>query len=321
MSSHGGPIPLEDDVAHSENFDSLINTGVIGGGSVPQDSEITAAFWGTDGSGWWNGSGTTFGSPSDGTSAANSARLISYGEHDFAERALGLGWRHEDGVNLSIGAQFQNSTGGTISTLDISYDGELWYHGAVAAVGDLTFDYSLNAASIRDTGATWSSVPGLDFTPPGQGVGEQFTPRDGNNSAQRVAGISGAISGLAIPPGATFFIRWSNSNSHGMGIDNFSITASTGDTPTVRNIAITDIVFDGADVTLIWDSSPGRLYAVQASKDLSANSWESFELDTEVESGGMSTMFTWPDGVVDPIVDPSTEDKLFFRAVDVGAAP
>lgn len=188
-----GPIQLNTGgTAHTENFDTLMNSGSTGGGSTPLNSEIlNAQFWtGTAGAdistGWWNGSGTSYGTATDGLNA-NSSRLLSLGANGAAERALGLGWRQDGGVNMTIGAQLQNATGGAITNLQITYDGEFWYHGALSARGDLTFDYSLNAASIRDTAATWIPVSALNFTPPGQGTGAQYTARDGNAAANRVA--------------------------------------------------------------------------------------------------------------------------------------
>lgn len=222
-SAMAGPISLTG-AAHTENFDTLMSSGGTGGGSIPIDAEIVnATFWGSTPSGWWNGAGTSYGTATSGLNG-NSSRLLSYGADGVAERALGLGWR--DG-GLAIGAQFQNTTGAAITQLDVVFDGELWYTGPAAMIGapgTLIFEYSTDATSLLDAGATWNAVTGLNFDAPSAGK-SQFTAYDGNLAANRVAGISDSITGLSIADNSTFFIRWSNSASHGAGIDNFSIQA------------------------------------------------------------------------------------------------
>ncbi len=204
---------------HTENFDTFLNTGSTGGGSIPIDAEIGAAFFsGTVSPGWWNGANTSFGTATSGAQA-NSNRLLSFGVDSVAERALGLGRNGQH----SIGAQFQNDTGASITQLDIRYDGETWYKGAAASTGFLDFEYSTNATSVLDGAATWTSVTALDYNP-NPVAGGQFSVRDGNDAANR-ATISSSITGLSIADTDTFFIRWSmQSNGHGLGIDNFSIT-------------------------------------------------------------------------------------------------
>ena len=222
--------------------------------------------------------------------------------------------------DLSIGAQFSNATGGTITRLDISFDGELWYTGPQAKVGEpdtLTFDFSTDATSVLDGAATWTPVAELNFTAPSDNR-SQFTFFDGNLDENRVAGISHIITGLNIAVGSTFFIRWSNSASHAVGIDDVSVTASSGGGPVSQEPAITDVTFDGADVTLTWESLPGRFYIVEASRDLEADAW--IEIDDGVPSGGVSTTLVFPEGALVLPVDPAAEDTLLFRVIDDGPA-
>lgn len=220
-SAMAGPISLTG-AGYTQDFDAFINSGGTGGGSVPIDAEIVnaAAFSGAIQPGWWNGSGTSYITATSGT-AGNSSRLNSYGVDGVAERALGLGWR--DG-GLAIGAQLQNDTGAAITQLDITYDGEVWYTGPAAGLGttdNLIFEYSTDATTVLDAGATWVPVASLNFDAPTAGQ-SQFTVVDGNAAANRVAGISDTIS-LNVAAGDTVFIRWSNTATAGMGIDNLSV--------------------------------------------------------------------------------------------------
>ncbi|MDZ8117803.1 Ig-like domain-containing protein [Pontiella sp. NLcol2] len=223
LSSLAGPIPLTGPT-HTETFDSLLTSGGSGGGSITPNAEIVnALFWtGTAGAdlstGWWANSAQTYGYACGGTVSANHSRVASFGSSDgAAERAFGLGFQAPGG----FGAQLQNNTGSNITQLAVSYDGEQWYRGNTT-VG-LAFEYSLDATSLMDAGATWIAVSQLDFTAPN--VLAMWTTGDGNLSANRVAGISHVISGLNIADGATFFIRWgADGTGNGLGIDNVSIT-------------------------------------------------------------------------------------------------
>lgn len=221
-----GPISLGTaGVAHTEDFNTLLTSGGSGGNTIFANTEIVnALFWtGTAGpdisTGWWANNNQAYGYASGGAVSANHSRVASFGSSDGdTERAFGLGFQAPGG----FGAQFQNNTGGAVTQLDIAYDGEQWYRGNVT-VG-LTFDYSLDATSLMDAGATWTTVSALDFVAPNT-LG-MWTTGDGNLAANREADISASITGLNISDGATFFIRWgADGTGKGLGIDNVSVTA------------------------------------------------------------------------------------------------
>ncbi|MGH9907231.1 MAG: Ig-like domain-containing protein, partial [Pyrinomonadaceae bacterium] len=173
-----------------------------------------------------------------GTGSGNAGDTYSFGAASNTERAFG---GLQSGTLIpTIGASFTNNTGGTITSLDISYTGEQWRIGNTLAARDdrLDFQYSLDATTLS-TG-TWTDVNALDFT---NIVKTALTagPLDGNNAANRIA-ISNSISGLSIANGATFFIRWTDFNAtgadDGLAVDDFSLTANgnPGDTaPMVNN--------------------------------------------------------------------------------------
>ncbi|HEX5823860.1 MAG TPA: ExeM/NucH family extracellular endonuclease, partial [Candidatus Limnocylindrales bacterium] len=84
-------------------------------------------------------------------------------------------------------------------------------------------------ASSLSTG-TWSDVDTLDFVAPVQGptIGALIGNADPNRTA-----ISSSITGLAIPDGTSFWIRWTDFNpagsDDGLGIDDLSISPTTAD--------------------------------------------------------------------------------------------
>ena len=98
----------------------------------------------------------------------------------------------------TIGASFVNNTGSTITSLAIAYTGEQWRCGQTGRGADqLIFQYSTDATALN-TG-TWTGVATLSFSSPNDATAGAL---DGNAAANRTA-ISGTITGLSIPGGAT----------------------------------------------------------------------------------------------------------------------
>src|SRR6185312_7343000 len=151
----------------------------------------------------------------------------SYGSTGATDRAFGT--LRVGTFSSTIGAPFSNTTGGTIDTLAISFIGEEWRRGAASAVRDrLDFEYSTNATSL--TTGTWTPVDALDFNSPL--ITTAVGAKNGNAAANRTA-VSFAITGLSIPSGATFWIRWTDFDRGGAGvaddglaIDDFTLTPS-----------------------------------------------------------------------------------------------
>ena len=153
--------------------------------------------------------------------------MYSYGAAASAERALG-GLR--SGTLIPVfGAFFTNNTGTTLTSLTLSYTGEQWRLGTAARTDRLDFQYSLNATSLA-TG-TWVDVDALDFTTPNTVT---TGAKDGNLTANQIA-ITSTITGLSIPNGATFYIRWNDVDASGaddgLAIDDFTVAATGGSGP------------------------------------------------------------------------------------------
>ncbi len=200
-------------LTYTQNFDTLASTGTSS--TVP----------------------TGFGFSETGTSARvnteytanngsdNTADTYSYGTTSSMERAFGS--VRSGTLTPIIGACFTNNTGGTINSLQITYDGEQWRLGALNREDRLDFQYSLNATSL--TTGTWIDVNTLDFVAPV--TTGTVGVLDGNAVANRTAGINSTISNLTIANGATFYIRYVDIDASmaddGLAIDNFSLTAST----------------------------------------------------------------------------------------------
>jgi hypothetical protein len=201
-----------------QNFDTLASSG---------KSKSLPAGW--DYLPFGGASGQYF--ADDGSSSQGG--LYSYGQIGSSDRALGTlrsggSGNQQSGDFAIFGANFQNSGGGSISRLNISYTGEEWRLGAQGRGPDrLQFQYSLNANGVGDKNATWINDPALDFlTPNLAGVGAH-----NGNLAVNQSQILGVISFLNIPQGSTFWVRWVDAvlphggPEDGLAIDDFSIAA------------------------------------------------------------------------------------------------
>lgn len=150
--------------------------------------------------------------------------MYSYGTTATTDRALG---QLRSGTLIPLfGAAFTNNTGSVITSITITYTGEEWRLGTAARTDQMNFEYSTNATDLV-TG-TWTNVAALNFVTPNTAT---TGAKDGNAAANRTV-ITNTISSLSIAPGATFFIRWNDTDASGaddgLSIDDFSISTTGG---------------------------------------------------------------------------------------------
>lgn len=179
--------------------------------------------------GWWlaetGTSASNDGAYRVGTGSSNAGDTYAFGTSGSTERALG-GVRSGTLVPV-VGAQFTNTTGATIGSLAVSYTGEQWRLGqntSGRAPDRLDFQVSVDATSL--TTGSWSDIDGLDLASPV--VAGTVGALNGNDAANQVA-VSGTVTGLAIPAGASFWIRWVDADlvpgaDDGLAIDGLSLT-------------------------------------------------------------------------------------------------
>lgn len=197
--------------AYAQNFNTLSNTA----GSTTNNLTITGWFMTESGGGARDNEQYAV-----DTGASNTGDTYSYGAAANTERALG-GLRTGTLIPL-FGACFTNNTGNTITSLNINYTGEQWRLGTEARTDTLNFEYSTNATDLV-TG-TWTARPALNFVTP---VTVTVGAKDGNAAANRTA-LSNSIPSLSIANGATFWIRWTDTDASGaddgLAVDDFELT-------------------------------------------------------------------------------------------------
>ena len=234
-------------VPYTQNFDTLPATG--------------SATWTNNSTipGWFHartGTGTTIVANNGSSNAGN---LYSYGCTDAnapcnvapnstTDRALGsLGSGNAAIGNLFWGVRLQNTTGSTITSLNVSYTGEQWRNSAAAAQ-TVSFSYLVGSptvtGSLAEFQAAGVAVPQLDFTSPV--TGGTAGALNGNLAANRVT-LTHSITGLNIPNGTEVMLRWSDPDhtgaDHGLAIDDFSVTAN-GTGPAQSSLSINDVSQD-----------------------------------------------------------------------------
>lgn len=214
--------------AVSQNFDTLSNTA----GSTTNNLTITGWFMTESGGGARDNEQYAV-----DTGGSNTGDTYSYGAAAATERALG-GLR--SGTLIPIfGSCFTNNTGVSLTSLRIDYTGEEWRLGTAARTDQINFEYSTNATDLV-TG-TWTGVSALNFVTP---VTATTGAKDGNNAANRTA-LTSTITSLSIANGATFWIRWTDTDASGaddgLAVDDFSLTPNPGGGPVTPNLSINDV--------------------------------------------------------------------------------
>jgi DNA/RNA endonuclease G (NUC1)/fibronectin type 3 domain-containing protein len=199
--------------AATQNFDTLSNTaGSTTNSALPTGWYITETGGGARDNEQY----------AVDTGGSTTGDIYSYGAAASTDRALGA---LRSGTLIPLfGAKYTNNTGATISSLVISYNGEEWRLGTAARTDQINFEYSTNATDLS-TG-TYTGVAALNFVTPDTAT---TGAKNGNAAADRTA-LSTTISGLSIPNGASFFIRWTDTDAtgadDGLAVDDFSLTAN-----------------------------------------------------------------------------------------------
>jgi len=171
------------------------------------------------------------------TGGSTTGDTYSYGAAGSTERALG-GLR--SGTLIPVfGASFTNNSGSTIASLAVIYTGEEWRLGTAARTDQINFEYSTNATDLI-TGS-WTGVPSLNFVT----LDTTTTGAKNGNAATERTTLNATISGLSISNGATFWIRWTDTEAtgadDGLAVDDFSLTAQGVTAVTVTSLRATRV--------------------------------------------------------------------------------
>lgn len=219
------------DTAYTQNFNALPASG-----SSTWTNNTTLA-------GWYHartGSGSSVVADTGGNNAGN---LYSYGAAGANERALGsVGSGNTAIGDIHYGVRLRNTSGSTITSLDVAYTVEQWRNSGAAAQ-TASFSYLIAPAvtgSLAEFQGSGTAVTSLDMTSPVSGG--TAAALNGNLAANRVA-RSFTLSGISLPNGSEIMLRWADPDhggaDHGLAIDDFSVTPH-GSGPQPLSLSIAD---------------------------------------------------------------------------------
>ncbi len=202
------------------------------------DSDAWASFGWSDGTLLFGGTrvtaGTDFrrGSTAPGNGVVATAGLYSFGGPGISGRALGIQPNAGNFEPGTIGLRIQNNSGGTLTEIEVAY--ELFYRNDQPRSTNFAFQYSSDLVN-------YTTVAGLDVVSPEAATGTAWVanPR------------STTITGLNLPNGAYFYIRWYSTLLGGTGnrdefaLDDISITGVGGTSVLFSGIGASVLETDG----------------------------------------------------------------------------
>ncbi len=233
---------------YRQHFDSLASSGTT------NDLATLPNGWTFSESG--TNANTTYAA---GTGSSNAGNTYSFG---LTADDRALGGLLSGSLSPTVGAGFENYTGSTITSLQITYRGEQWRLGATGRGADrLDFQYSGDATSL--TSGTWTDIDALDFNSKIT-VGTAGALNGNDTLNNRILNFT--IAGLSIEPGETFYIRWQDSNvassDDGLAIDDFTIVP-VGIPSNIPSIQFVPAALNFGDVT-VYDSAHLRYQVIAA---------------------------------------------------------
>jgi len=198
--------------AFTQNFDGLGTSSV----SWVDNSTLT---------GWYMNSSSTNTTLTASHGNSTTGTVYNFGLASGSDRALGyIGSGTNSYTNFFV--RLTNTTGVTITTLDVSYDGELWRSGGVQPADSnniFTFSYVTDSPTLPVNGsqAGWTPEPTLKYAPSVSVVAGAQTGV--------ATSLSVSITGLSLANNTDIYLRWYGNDGAGtdagLGIDNFSVTA------------------------------------------------------------------------------------------------
>ncbi len=198
-----------------------------------------------------------------GNGGANTGDTYSFGAASATER--GIGGVASNGLQSTFGVKFVNNSGAAITGLNISFKGEQWRVGGGTSTDTLAFAYSTIAAAVSDTvSANWTNVTALNFN--SLVTATTGAALDGNAAANSTT-KTGTIA-VNIPVGGSIILKWSDinvaGNDDGLGIDDLSVTFTTGSVPVTTHIvlqnkvpahAATNVALSTSRLAMVFDSA------------------------------------------------------------------
>lgn len=212
-------------INYSQNFDTLATSGAAN----TWTNDSTLAGWSL-----FNKSNAAITTYAADTGSSNTGSFYSFGASSGAtDRALGgtasggayFGSPTTGTVAGYIAAAFTNSTGVTLNSVTLSFDGEQWRNGGNTSAQTMVMQYGFGSSFAS---VVWTS-PGANFDWTSPVTGSTAAAVNGN-VAGLVSGKGGKLDNLSWDNNSTLWVRWVENNDagndHGLAIDNFTLSVN-----------------------------------------------------------------------------------------------
>jgi hypothetical protein len=156
----------------------------------------------------------------------------NFGGTSATDRSVGGISSAANSKSVTMYLQLTNNGASSISSFTIAYDAERYRNGTNAAGFSIRLYYSTTGAA-----SSWTEIPGAIAT---------FTGANADNNGSttnpmQTISITGQTLSQSLASGSSIYLAWSysvtsgttTSNAQALGIDNVSITANAGSTPTI----------------------------------------------------------------------------------------
>ena len=234
---------LFDGSSYSQNFNSLptgdssgSNDNFAWNNDISDGSNNTISDW------YFSTSNKNFDDSDDGralaptgdTSRAGTDRILSFGATGTTtDRSMGL---RAQGFNTApdgaaFGLRLRNNSGGTLTSLEISFTAQQWFQESSAGSLDFYY-YDVNGVDSSFTGLRNEGADPMEITTNGTLVSQlSYTaPQTGSDSiidgtlGANSSALSHTITGLSWENGDDFWVVWNkDTNTSALAIDNLSI--------------------------------------------------------------------------------------------------
>ncbi|MEX0269060.1 beta strand repeat-containing protein [Leptolyngbyaceae cyanobacterium UHCC 1019] len=240
-------MPVNFTGSYTQSFNSLANSGT----NRPWTNDNTILGWSLFRQ---PTSGTAITTYSAGNGTSTTGSFISYGSTGSTDRALGglgsgssyFGSPANGAVAGWIAFAATNTTGATLNTVNLAFNGEQWRNGGNTTAQTMVLQYGFGASFAAVS--TWNT-PGGNFNWASP-VATATAAAVNGNVAGRVANRGGMLNGLNWANGNTLWVRWvennDNGNDHGLAIDDFSLSLP----PTV-NLSVSTTAGTEAGTTVV----------------------------------------------------------------------
>ncbi|HWD18992.1 MAG TPA: lamin tail domain-containing protein [Verrucomicrobiae bacterium] len=198
---------------------------------------------------------------------------LSFGLPNSANRALGLLATGTTGYT-AFGAKFINGTGVTLNYINVQCTAEVWRQSNLAKTVQCFYFIDNSATNNFSTLAT-GFLPALNLVFPTVGADTGGKAVDGTTSGNQYHpfAINQYIGNW--PSGAALWLTWEMASpagkAQGMGIDDFSFSATAGATLDAVPVSVQT---SGTNLVMGWTGMPGQTYQIQSTTNLAEPDWQ-----------------------------------------------